>query len=259
MPDGEEDRRLAPLVERFNERCAGSTSPAGIAPLLAPIAAHYRPLVDHTWRLLWRCRDREATCPEAPSVARRWDEDRDAYTRHVDWLEKGGLRRTRQSARQAALTLRGLEEAQQLLEAEEACNDPLRMLPYLLQQKAVRGRVVAVDVNHKEPGPSRQVRRPLVTLHSADACLLPVGKELWWTEQADGREYVVDEVQDAPGGGALVRLKLMTGASTTPLPLVGREACFSIHHTVVGYRLQLPREEPWTHRTAAVALAGIED
>src|SRR5262249_959277 len=129
VPTGENDEQLWPLLERFNQHRGDSTAPAIVKPLLGPIMEHYRTLVRRTWELLWRCRAREAAFAEASSVGRRWDEDRDAYTRHIDWLANGGLRRTRQTPRQAALTLHKLEEAAQRLEAEEACDDPLRMIP----------------------------------------------------------------------------------------------------------------------------------
>jgi hypothetical protein len=103
VPAGEEDERLFPLVERFNELRGGRTAPAVVKPLLAPIEEHYRPLVRRAWDLLWRCRDREATFAEASSVARRWTEDREAYSAHMDWMARGGLRRTRQTPRQAAM------------------------------------------------------------------------------------------------------------------------------------------------------------
>ena len=48
-------------------------------------------------------------------------------------------------------------------------------------------RVVRVDADHKEPGGRRAVKRPLVTLVSVEPCLMPAGRELWWTGQADGR------------------------------------------------------------------------
>jgi hypothetical protein len=249
VPAGEDDERLWPLVVRFNELRGGSTAPAVVRPLLAPIEDHYRPLVRRAWGLLWRCRDREATYPEARSVARRWDEDRDAYARHMDWLARGGLRRTRQTPRQAAMTLRNLEEAQRLVEAEEACDDPLRMIPYILANQALRGRVIAVDLEHRERV-TRLVRRPLVTLLSPDPCLIPVGKELWWTEQPAGREFVVHAVTPSREGGWLVTLKLMTGSGGTGLPAVDAEACFSIHTTSPGWLVNLPREEPWTHQAA---------
>jgi hypothetical protein len=248
VPDGDDDERLGPLVERFNERRGGSTALAVVGPLLGPIEAHYHPLLRNAWELLWRCRDREAELPEARSVTRRWDEDRDAYTRHMDWMARSGLRRTRQTPRQAAMALRHLEEARRLLEAEEACDDPVRMIPYLLQGKAVRGRVLAVDPEYRERAAKAMVRRPLVTLRSPDPCLIPEGRELWWAEQPDGREFVIHAARPGPGGGALVTLKLMTSNATTGLPMVGNDACFSVHNTSPGWRMTLPRDDPWTHQ-----------
>jgi hypothetical protein len=249
-PDGEDEKRLMPLVERFNLDRKKSTDAAVIRPLLAPIADHYRPLLRRTWDLLWRCRDRELALPEARSVGRRWDADRDAYTRHIDWLARNGLRRTRQTPRQAATTLRNLEEAGRLVEAEEACDDPLRMAAYVLANKAIRGTVVAVDPTHKEPGPKRMVVRPLVTLRSPDPCLIPLGRELWWTGQPDGKEFVVEDVSPAPGGGSDVVLKLMTSSGTTAFPAVGERACFSVHSTRPEWLGTLPDDDPWTHSAA---------
>lgn len=248
VPTGDDDESLAPLVERFNERRSNRTDPAVVQPLLRPIADHYRPLVQRAWDLLWQCRDREVTFTEAPSVERRWAEDRQAYTAHIDWMARGGLRRTRQTSRQAATTLRRLEEAQRLLEAEEACDDSLRMVPYILQHKAVRGRVVGFDREHRELATKRMVARPLVTLHSPDPCLVPLGKELWWSAQPAGREYLVEEVAAAPDGGWLVTLKLMTGSTAAELPGVGRDVSFSVHNTHRAPPLTLPDAEPWTHR-----------
>src|SRR5258708_34434263 len=72
------------------------------------------------------------------------------YTRHIDWSLTVGRRRTRQTARQAASTMRELEGAQALLEAEEAVDDQLRMARCLLAGKAVAGIVTAVDREHRE-------------------------------------------------------------------------------------------------------------
>jgi hypothetical protein len=148
--------------------------------------------------------------------------------------------------------IRTLEEAQRLLEAEEACDDPVRMIPYLLIHKAVRGRVLAVDRAHKELANKRMVSRPLVRLHSIDPCLMPAGKELWWTGQPTGREFVVHAVTPAPGDGSLVTLKLMTGSAGAALPLVGDAACFSVHSTAPSpWRFaRLPDVDPWTHQPA---------
>jgi hypothetical protein len=253
LPDGDDEKHLIPLVEQFNAAREGKTDPAVVNPLLAPILDHYRPLVRRAWDLVWRCRARETALPEAPSVGRRWDVDRIAYTRHIDWLARNGLRRTRQSARQTATTLQNLEEAGRLLEAEEACDDPLRMAAYVLANKAVRGTIVVVNPNHTEPGPKRIVRRPLVTLRSPDACLIPAGRELWWTGQPDGKEFVVVDVSPRPGGGSDVVLKLMTSSGTMALPTVGCRACFSAHSTKPAWLGKLPDDDPWTHRAAEPA------
>src|SRR5205807_2325578 len=141
-----------------------------------------------------------------------------------------------------------LEKAQRLLEAEEACDDPLRMVPSLLEHKAVRGRVVNIDRDHKELATRRMVRRPLVTLHSEAPCLMPTGKKLYWAEEPDGRAYVVHDVRPAPEGGSRVTVKLM--GRDTGLPALGTEACFSIHTTDDGYFARLPDTDPWTHQPA---------
>ena len=261
IPDGEDDERLMPLVERFNLDRKKSTDPGVVDHLLVPIRNHYRPLLQRVWNLLWKCRNREMLLPESRSVARRWDVDRDAYTRHIDWLNRNGLRRTRHTPRQAATTLRNLEEAGRLVEAEEACDDPLRMAAYVLANKAVRGTVIGVDQTHKEPGPKRMVVRPLVTLRSPDPCLIPLGRELWWTGQADGKEFVIEEVRPTQCGGSEVVLKLMTSSGATTLPRIRDNACFSIHSTKSQWLGTLPDADPWSHQPsiALVAPESIED
>src|SRR5262249_55217601 len=152
--------------------------------------------------------------------------------------------------RQAVRTIRTLEEAQRLLEAEETCDDPLRMIPCLLEHKAVHGQVVAVDRTHKELASRRIVSRPLVRLHSPDPCLMPAGKELFWPGRPSGREFVVAAVEPVAENGSLVTLKLMTSSPGAALPAVGDEACFSVHSTAPSpWRFaRLPERDPWTHR-----------
>jgi hypothetical protein len=259
VPAGEDDERLDPLVSEFNQHRGKSTDPSVVKRLLPPIETHYKPLVQRTWDLLWECRGREMSWPEAASVSRRWDLDREAYTQHIDWTARDGRRRTRQTVRQAAILLSRLEDATAMVEAEEACDDPLRMIPFLLDNKAVQGRVVRVDRDHRETVNVRRMRRPLVTIASPDLCLMPRGKELWWTASADGCSYEVHEVRPA-GEGSEVTLKLNT-SSLVALPRVGDEACFSIHSTTSFWRTNLPPAEPWTHRPTVPAEtpAPIED
>jgi len=248
VPSGDDDQKLEPLVDRFNLRRGQATDAVTVTPLLIPIENHYRPLIQHTWTQVWDCRDREASWLEAPSVERRWQSDRKAYTQHIDWTAKNGRTRTRQTARQAAVRLRTLEDAKARLQAEEACDDPVKMIPYILQNKAVQGRVVRIEADRRERINGRMLRRPLVTLLSPDACLVPRGKELWWTGSPDGRSYLIHDVQPDPSGGCLVTLKLTTGSTATPLPAAKSQACFSVHTTTKAWFANLPPTEPWSHR-----------
>jgi hypothetical protein len=182
---------------------------------------------------------------------RRWDADRDAYTQHIDWTASVGRRRTRQTPRQAAMLLRRLEEGTAILQAEEACDDSLRMIPYLLDGKAVSGGVIEITMDHWKMGRRRRVRRPLVTILSADTCLMPRGKRLWWTSAPDGSAYEVHQIHEAPGGGSTVILELSTGTRDVRMPRIGDTACFSIHKTAALWLTALPQAEPWTHRPTA--------
>ena len=253
VPSGEDDKRLDPLVREFNARRGNRTESPTIRPLLRPIEIHYRPLVERTWRQTWDAHDREAAWPEAASVERRWDADREAYTRHVDWISQDGRTRTRQSARQAAVRLQSLEDAKARLLAEEACDDPLKMIPYILQNKAVEGSVLRINTEYRELVNARSARRPLITILSPDACFIPRGRELWWTGATDGREYVVHDVQPDAGGGSVVTLKLATGYAATAMPRIGSRACFSVHSTGSRWFAKLPMTEPWSHRPLAEA------
>ena len=245
-PTGEDDNRLMPLVEQFNEQRGGSTEVSRTRRLLGPLEDHYRPLVRATWDLIWRCRGRELGYSEAPSVAGRWSDDRDAYTRHVDWMATVGRYRTRQTALQAAMTMDAMERAKQRVVTEEACDDPARMIPYLLDNKAVHGTVVSVDTNYKEVAAVRAVRRPLVTVAPPDRCIMPIGKKLYWTREPAGPEWLVHRIVERADGGTDVVLKRTSG-TYKELPTAGGSACFSILTLPTFYDRNLPRTPPWTH------------
>ncbi len=258
MPTGEDDERVDRLLSRFNEARARNTEENVVAPLREPIEAHYARLVERGWGLIWQCLDRERHHPEAKHVARRWKLDEEALDRHIDWVVVRGLPyRTQQTNAQAARTLRGWEEAQKLLEAEEAVDDPLRMIPTLLANKGIAGVVAKVDLDNYEQGPKQRVRRPLVEIRTAQPCAVPLWKQLWWTGTPDKREYTVIEVRDLAGGKSVVRLRLETG-SGQELPALGSTAVFSVHNTQGSPPLMLPESPPWTHVEVETTPAPIE-
>jgi hypothetical protein len=78
-----------------------------------------------------------------------------------------------------------------------------------------------------------------------------VHTELWWTSNADGREWLIDRVVTSDGG-CVVTLVLQTNRfDAEDLPEIGSRACFSQFNTRPGYELILPTEVPWTHRSAS--------
>lgn len=131
--------------------------------------------------------------------------------RHLEWaVTKGGAYRTRQSHEQPARS--NSETAYAKLVAEEAVDDPLRMVPFLLTNEAVAGRVLGVDLEHRErTGKSRVRRTAQVELEVAERCTMPLKKKLYWTHTSDGREYLVTAVRPA-GNGPIVTLTHQTGS-----------------------------------------------
>ncbi len=196
-PGDTDDDAVAPLIGKLNEVRARGTDEAVVAPLRAPIEAHYARLVDRSWALLWRCVERERRWAEAPSVARRWEEDVGSWAWHLDFaVAQGGRYRTADSHARAARVLRSWEEAQRLLDAEEAIDDPLRMVPSLLANDAIAGEVVEVDLTNQEVANVRPVTRPLVTLESRTPILVPIDSELYWTKTPRAAAYTLCEVRE---------------------------------------------------------------
>jgi hypothetical protein len=247
-PTEDIDRVTTELVEAFNEDRAGSVDPAVVTPLLEPISAHYRALVEPVWALIGRSVSRERGLPAAPSVAGRFESDREAFGRHVDWVSDGGRYRTTDTPRQAAMTLRRLEQARSRYEAERAIEDPACMVPYLLDADAIRGTVTNLNEDHRTVVRVRAVQRPLLTLDTDDPIVLPAGKKLWWTAAAhDAPWEVVSVTRHAAGSRAV--LMLTTVARNDRLPALRGRATFSTLRTrSEGFPLALATAPPWTHQ-----------
>lgn len=252
VPTSDDDEALEPLLREFNESRKQRTEERIVKPRRVPIETHYRRLVDRAWPLMWRCLDRERKWPEAASAMRRWEDDIAALDRHLDWVvQRDGRYRTRPTHAMAARTLRDWEDAQRLLEAEEALDDPLKMLPTLLANRGVLGRVVDLDLEHEERPNKRSVRRPRVVLETLEPCLIAPGTELYWSKQPRSQPFLVEEVMELPrGGGHRIVLKHGTSACKE-YPQVGESTVFSVHHTSKEGFLTLPKRAPWTHAANA--------
>lgn len=242
---GDDDDVVAELMDAFNTARARQTSSRAVAPLLALIEQHYQRLLERTWRLIWRVLERERVYPEAASVPRRWDVDRDEYTWHMSFVAKGFRRRTRQTPKQAAELLRKLEIAQQLVDVEEVCDDMLRIIPYVLEHKAFVGVVKHVDWTNKEMGAKQLIARPLVTIALDEPCLMPAGKVLWWSERPRGAGFEVIRVE-----GMQVVIKCNTKTKDA-VPSVGQRVAFSTLNTETYRGVGLPKAPPWPYAAGA--------
>jgi hypothetical protein len=249
-PTEDIDRETEALLARFNAARGGSTDPASVGPLVEPLRSHYRGLVSPVWDLMGRVIRRERGVTAAPSVQRRFESDREAFGRHVDWVvNQGGYYRTTDTPRQAVMTLRRLEESLARFEADRAVEDPACMIPHLLDGSAVRGTVASLTET-KVVVKVNAVRRAVMVLDSPDTVILPLGKQLWWTATAGDYPWEVQSVQPGPGGvGSQVSLMLTAKPTPSRLPCVGAVVtlstlCTSPPH----FGLPPPVEPPWTHR-----------
>ena len=248
-PTEDIDRRTEVLLAEFNGARAGSTDPAITDPLAERLRRHYQDLTEPVWRLMHRVTERERRLTAAPSVQRRFESDREAFGRHVDWvITQGGRYRTTDTPRQAAMTLRRLEDTLTRHEAELAVEDPACMIGYLLAGKAVRGRVASLGVTTVRARVNN-VRRTVMALDSPDPVVLPAGKRLWWTATAADYPWEVQDVQPRDDGGSRITLMLTAAPKTGRLPAVGDVITLSTLATrASNYQIALPQNPPWTHR-----------
>jgi hypothetical protein len=261
IPPAFRDAEVFCLVEEFAAAMkVGDTVAASVAEL--GIQAHWKQILTGAWDICWDALATIRTLPLAASTRQRWQQDREAYTRHADWQQMGGRRRVRPTVRQAAEMHSKLESADKTLKTQEAIDDPLRMAPYVLRDEAVIGTVVSINPDHVELSARGHRRRyPLVTLETPDRCDIPVGKQLWWTGDPNKeRPWVVREVLQPAKPSQLSRITLRrakAATNQTRLPTLRDQATFSVLH-VDDYQQWFPAEAavPWTHRPLGSGTGG---
>lgn len=250
-PDPEQGREIADMMARFNDARGGSTDPAVVRRLLGELRAKYTGLVNGTWQLTERAIERERVVKQAPSVQARVLKDRIAYAQHIEWMNgaANGLRRARMTFVQAIRSRNLLEAEQARLAAEEAIDDPVRMIPHILAGKAFQGRVVSVDADRRELVNTRRMRRPAVLVQTDEVCEMPQECEVWWTEAPkDNFAWVVSQVTHA-GGRSQVLLVLQTDrVPAVGLPVPGSDVRFTQFGWPKEFPMKLPEKAPWTHR-----------
>jgi hypothetical protein len=236
-PNARQDAEAAPLIRALNEGRAKSIDPKIVEPLLAPLERHYRPLLERAAEISWRCLRRESAYPRARHAADREQIDRNAYARHMSLVSEGIRRRSRLTPAQAISRVGELERAGNRLLAQEAVDDPLRMVDVLLCEQAVLGTVTSIDPTHKVGGKSR----PRVELSLKRPTLLEAGERLHWDQLPDKDWEVIQVRPDA------IELILLNPRAK-PLPDVGSTACFTTLSVKDEHFARAPSPiPPWTH------------
>jgi hypothetical protein len=253
-------QEVSRLMEIFDDRRQRSIEPEVYEPLLGALRNFYSARTDRTWQLLWNAVDRERQIPPARSVVRRERSDRIAYAGHMAWMSGGaeGRIRARPHLRSNIIEKRRLEDAKAMLEAEEAIDDPIRMVPQIVQGIALAGEVLASNVQRRERINNRNLLRPSVTVRTTELCPMPLGSPLWWTDAAAESEWQVDAVAPA-GSGSDVTLVLQTNRRLrAAFPARGQRVCFTQRGLPDAFEPSLPRNVPWTHRAPEVALDDLD-
>ncbi|MGO9902520.1 MAG: hypothetical protein ACLP0J_23190 [Solirubrobacteraceae bacterium] len=257
-PDAVQDDRLRPLLERFNRDRAGATDPATVEALLGAIDAHYAALLDDPWRLTWRTRERLLDAlPEARMVGARVAADAQEYVRHMQLMDQGIRRRTRQSVAQAIALRARWEDSSTRLVAQQAYDDPLKMVDVLLTGQAMIGTVRRVDADHRIQGPTNMVRRPRIELElECSSPFLPGETVRWDVDPARG--YEIETVTRRPGSGDLVTLLLLNPGAPV-IPVAGHAMCVATLSIEDRFRGGSPSNVPWPYAAPAVPTDGDID
>ncbi len=228
-----------------NEVLARLIEAADLPSLEKALAGQLEP----TWSVMWRAIDLVRDLPPGATVARRWDEDKDAYTNHVTYLRDGGVPQPRRdSAVAAAGRLNRLERAQAAYEAQRAFDDPLVMAEYRLTGEAFVGTVTAAEPGRIVGEGRGRKLRPLITVSTDDPVRVPVGAALVCPDRPGQKATVL-----AVDGGVVLELAGGMGRSLTPdpgtMPGVGEQVAYS--SITDGYQpaATFPAREdtPWTH------------
>ncbi len=241
-------RKLSPLIDQWH---AAKTDEAQSA-VFGELDAEIREQLDHTWEDCWRAIHLVNTLPEGDRVARRWERDRRAWTRHHLTMETGTARfRNIPTPVQSAKTLGVLEQATTELQAEMALDDPLVMAAYVASGEALSAKVISVDATRTIPGPRRQVRRPLVIFEPLLPFTRPAGTTLFLVSAPDVEFEILsatgDEVRAQVNKGAV------SSSTLSRLPNPGDNVVLSPFTKSEFYPRPQYDDVPWTHRLAEPA------
>ncbi len=211
--------------------------------------------IEPAWRLVWKSADLLRALPPGEHVARRWDDDKDAFSLYAAYLREGGAPQPRRdSAVTAARRLAWLERETVRYAAQRAHDDPLVMAEQRLAGEAFAGQVIAAEPGRVVGSGRGRKLRPLITVATTDPVAIEEGTRLV-SPSRPGQNAVL--VSAAPAGEGLTEavLELSGGmgygliAPTGTIPEVGEQVCFATlaDDWQPHGELPLPEDTPWTH------------
>jgi hypothetical protein len=220
------------------------------AALAAALSSQLAP----AWRLMWRAVDLLRALPPGDHVATRWNQDKDAFTWHVNHLRDGGPPQPRRDgAVSAARRLAGLEKVQFEYAAQRAFDDPLVMAEYRITGEAFAGRVVATEPDRVEAGGRRRVLRPRITVETSDVVPAELGAALTSPARPGQQARVVSLTAASDPASVVLELSGGMGRGLSPepgsVPGEGEIVCYATFSD--GFRrlpaFPEPEDTPWTH------------
>ena len=245
-PDPLLDLQLAPLIEKFNKARSDDESPEAVDTYGQPILDFLTTAMQPTWDATWKAHRLLSRMPAGETVEQRWQNDRWAWTSHVERVtDERAFFSTGDSAKLAAWVLANFEKSQEALDRGEALDDPLVLAGLVANGEALLGQIEGVDLENKEPGKKRKVSRPLVTLLLDQPCPIPVGGTLAW---ADNPKVVAEIVTAAENSVTLKIVKGMTDFKKPEgHPTAGDQAVFASLQGGSPPKPRAPQDIPWTH------------
>lgn len=201
------------------------------------------------WRQTWEALDLVGRLPVAAHVAKRWESDRLAWTRHLDRVAEGGAYFSRRLDQLNAFRLLSeLEKRTTALERQMALDDERIMAQHIVDGEAIAGELVRRETDNWVPlATGRRGLRPLLTLRTTVPYEGPLHTEFGWARKPSVKAEVI------AADGETATLRVFAGACRSEetaaeiLPRHGESVAFATFASEEYFPDNLPEELPWTH------------
>ncbi|MEV0584488.1 hypothetical protein [Nonomuraea sp. NPDC050310] len=221
------------------------------AKLERALDAQLRP----TWNQLWSALALLRAIPPAARCARRWDDDRDQFTRHSLHLMHGGPPQpVHDHPVEAARRLAALERASHMFEDEQALDDPFVLAERRAAGAAFAGIVISREPDRQARSPKgRRVLRPRFTVRTDDPPPLTRDQDLLnpHRPRATARIHQITHEQS---GTHLIIMEITSGMGTPSrpaadaVPELGERVCYTASPSQWAQPEFPSRDQtPWTH------------